>query len=255
MRICIDFHVHSDASPDGRMTLPEIREAAVRRGLHGVAVCDHDRVFRGADDPDFLWIAGVECTTEYGHLLGLFVDGPVPEGTFAQKVQAIHACGGIAVLAHPMSRGGNETDFAAAMETADGVEVWNARANRRNRQANDQARAMAARYHCVITAGSDAHLPCEIGNGFLILEAEKPTAESVKEALLRGRIRRVEGQESACVHTARSQWIKLKKTRGSVLAYGKWFLFFGKCAICDLVRRKKKISVTENSGGSSCLPL
>ena len=47
MRLTLDLHLHSQASPDGRMTVEEIAAAARARGLHGVAVCDHDVVYTG----------------------------------------------------------------------------------------------------------------------------------------------------------------------------------------------------------------
>ena len=52
MRLTLDLHLHSQASPDGRMTVEEIAAAARARGLHGVAVCDHDVVYTGPTEVD-----------------------------------------------------------------------------------------------------------------------------------------------------------------------------------------------------------
>ena len=43
MELRLDLHIHSERSPDGRMSLPQIAAAARARGLQGVAICDHDR--------------------------------------------------------------------------------------------------------------------------------------------------------------------------------------------------------------------
>lgn len=42
MTIRLDLHVHSQRSADGCMSISEIVAQARKRGLQGVAVCDHD---------------------------------------------------------------------------------------------------------------------------------------------------------------------------------------------------------------------
>jgi predicted metal-dependent phosphoesterase TrpH len=42
MKYHIDFHVHTDRSPDGRSSLKAIAAAAKKRGLDAIAVADHD---------------------------------------------------------------------------------------------------------------------------------------------------------------------------------------------------------------------
>ena len=74
MELKLDLHIHSEHSPDGRMSLQEIAGRCKARGLNGCAVCDHDRVLtEELHDPDFLLIPGVEVSTgESGsvHVLG-----------------------------------------------------------------------------------------------------------------------------------------------------------------------------------------
>ena len=102
MELKIDLHIHSERSPDGCMTLAEIAARARAAGLDGAAVCDHDRTLEEVPEfPDFLLIPGVEVSTEYGHLLGLFVREPIGTRRFAEAVERIHSQGGLAVLAHP----------------------------------------------------------------------------------------------------------------------------------------------------------
>ena len=77
MELRLDLHVHSAQSIDGQMSLGEIIDAARSRGLDGVAVCEHDRLFQPNEElevpEDFLLIPGEEFTTEFGHVLGLFL--------------------------------------------------------------------------------------------------------------------------------------------------------------------------------------
>jgi predicted metal-dependent phosphoesterase TrpH len=80
--------------------------------------------------------------------------------------------GGVVVLPHPFGRLATERvrqpNLARAAELVDAVEGLNAR--------NDwapgdvQALELAARFGKPLTAGSDAHLPGELGSGYLLIE-------------------------------------------------------------------------------------
>ena len=102
MELKLDLHVHSRRSLDGVMTLDEIVSLARARGLDGAAVCDHDLALTEAPEyGGFLLIPGIEVSTQFGHLLGLFLTGPVETRDFFEAAEAIHSQGGLAVLAHP----------------------------------------------------------------------------------------------------------------------------------------------------------
>ena len=236
MELKLDLHVHSAASPDGRMTIPELVAAAKAAGLDGVAVCDHDRVWEGEEKfPDFLLIPGVEWSTEYGHLLGLFVSQPMERGSFAETAERIRAQGGLAVLAHPFERSRDPGRIAPIAPLLDGVEVWNGRAERKNRAANAMARIFAENHGLRPFAGSDAHVPQELGNGAVTLEVEEATAEAVKAALLHGRVK-ISGRRGRARYVAMSQYTKRKKTGASAALWVKWGLFALKCCAEDLFR-------------------
>ncbi|MFQ8927553.1 MAG: PHP domain-containing protein [Evtepia gabavorous] len=166
MRLTLDLHLHSQASPDGRMTVEEIAAAARARGLHGVAVCDHDVVYTGPTEVDgVLLIPGVEFSTEHGHLLGLFVRQPMVYTTWEETTQAVRRLGGLTVLAHPFQHRKEEGKLVPLVPYLDGMETWNGRANRKNPQANAQAAAFAKDYGLIPTAGSDAHLAQRLATG------------------------------------------------------------------------------------------
>jgi hypothetical protein len=97
MEARFDLHIHSERSPDGRMSLDEIVARARATGLQGVAVCDHDRALTETwDAPDFLLIPGIELSTDQGHLLGLFVTEQIEARELDAAIDAVHACGGLA---------------------------------------------------------------------------------------------------------------------------------------------------------------
>lgn len=237
MQLKLDLHIHSDRSPDGKMTLEEIVSVCRAKGLNGAAVCDHDQVLEAQTSfPDFLLIPGVEVSTQFGHLLGLFVTQPIDTRDFFAAADAIHAQGGLAVLAHPFQHTRDESRFAAIAPWLDGVEVFNSRAARKNQQANAMALAWAERHGLAPFAGSDAHIPKEIGNAFLTVEAENTLPEAVKAAL-RGGKGFFAGRNSPARYTAMSQLTKKKKTGASVPDYLKWTLFALRCCAQDLFRR------------------
>ena len=237
MELKLDLHIHSEHSPDGRMPLNEIVARCKAKGLNGCAVCDHDRVLtEHVSTPDFLLIPGVEVSTQYGHLLGLFVSQPIETRDFEEAVQRIHAQGGIAVLAHPFEHHTDPARIEPIVHLLDGVEVWNSRADRKISCANIYAECFAEEHQLRCFAGSDAHLPQEVGNGYVTVEAEAFTLDAAKAALLQNAVT-VHGRRSPARYAAMSQLTKRKKTGASPAAYIKWGLFAAKCCAQDLLRK------------------
>ena len=235
MEIKLDLHVHSERSPDGCMQLDEIVSQARACGLQGIAVCDHDLALEHVTQyDDFVVIPGIEVSTERGHLLGLFVSQPIQTKQFDKAVDAIHACGGLAVMAHPFEHSQDAGRLDDVMHRLDGIEVWNGRADRKNKQANAMALALAKQWNKPVTAGSDAHVLEEIGNGAGVLHVDELTEEAVRRALLCG-VPYVEGRRGRSVCVAKSQLTKRKKTHASTAAYMKWALFAAKCWIEDRI--------------------
>lgn len=235
MEIKLDLHVHSERSPDGCMQLDEIVSQARVCGLQGIAVCDHDLALEHVPQyDDFVVIPGIEVSTERGHLLGLFVSQPIETKQFDKAVNAIHACGGVAVMAHPFEHSRDAERLDDVIHVLDGIEIWNGRADRKNKQANAMALALAKRRNKPVTAGSDAHVLEEIGNGAVVLTVDTLTETAVKHALLTNALR-VEGRRGRSVCVAKSQLTKRKKTHASASAYMKWVLFAAKCWIEDRI--------------------
>ena len=244
MILTLDLHVHSDASHDGRLRPAEIIAAARAAGLDGVAICDHDTFpdLTGVEIPeDFLLIPGVEISTDLGHILGLLFDAPpeIPKNrSAADAIDAIHAAGGLAVLAHPFQHSRDEERLTPLIGKLDGVEVFNARAARKNRDANDRALDFCVQNDLAPFAGSDAHVAREIGGGRMRVEVKDRSLPAVREAMLGGGAA-ASGKNGRHIDVARSQWTKLRKQGADPGKYGKWALFAIKCAAEDLFRRGK----------------
>lgn len=237
MEIKLDLHVHSQRSPDGVMTVGEIVSLAKAKGLNGAAICDHDLALTEAPELDgFLIIPGIEVSTQFGHLLGLFITGPVETRDFFEAVEVIHAQGGLAVLAHPFEHSRDGARLAPAVPLLDGIEVQNSRADRKIHDANILARSFAQVCGLRPFGGSDAHRPQEVGNSFTVVEAEALTPDAVKAALMAGEVS-VQGRRSRAWYTARSQLTKRVKTGAGPLAYVKWAAFAAKCCLEDIFWR------------------
>ncbi|GAB4520462.1 MAG: CehA/McbA family metallohydrolase [Anaerolineae bacterium] len=103
-----DLHMHTNAS-DGVPTVRELLNHVARHTrLDVIAITDHDRVdasvwaYEHSDAYPFEIIPGTEVTCRIGHVLGLWVTQAIPMNlSLEETVAAIHAQGGVAVLAHP----------------------------------------------------------------------------------------------------------------------------------------------------------
>lgn len=193
MIIKADLHTHTERSFDGRQSLSALAGAAKARGLQAVAVTEHGIYHELPESLDgILLIPGCEFYTPVGHMTGLFLEQPPKtEGlTSAEETIAeIHRCGGIAIMAHPFQKGSHtEQDFAFSM---DGLETANARAYYKNKSANDQASALAAKRGLPTIGGSDAHSAKEVGNAYTEIRCDALTPAALKQAILAGNCRAV----------------------------------------------------------------
>lgn len=150
----------------------EMIEAAIRKGLDGMIITDHDSVKGGLVGEevakgyrDFKVIPGAEVTSRAGHVLAIGVDQNVQKGLSVEEtVELIHDLGGIAVASHPFSSRVRPSVGSECLK-ADAVEVFNAT----NRGlANSRAMSLAKIHGLPRTAGSDAHWTRTVGTAGII---------------------------------------------------------------------------------------
>jgi predicted metal-dependent phosphoesterase TrpH len=180
-----DLHIHSDHS-DGLASIPQIMDYVQdETDLDVIAITDHNTI-EGAlfahslqDMYDFEVVVGEEISSKHGHIIGLFLEKPIPPGMSAVKtLAAIHEQGGVAIIPHPFSNQGifgpfglrgltelvNEVAFHA-------LEVYNslpylAAANRLASRAFTFGQGVAS------TGGSDAHVLKAVGKGYTMFKGE-----------------------------------------------------------------------------------
>ena len=185
-----DLHIHSKYSYDSFLSPERIIKIAKKRGLDGVAVTDHNTIKGGVETTkinkgdNFIVIVGSEIKTEYGDIIGLFLNEEIESRIFMEVVEGIRDQGGLVVLAHPFRKGINlPIDLLKHIEL---IEAFNARSPK---GLNARALELARKFNKSMTAGSDTHLGFEIGRGITIINGE------IEEALRKGGAR-IEGKES-----------------------------------------------------------
>ncbi|MEP7289550.1 MAG: PHP domain-containing protein [Chloroflexota bacterium] len=174
-----DLHMHSTYS-DGYQTVAQILQRVEQyTELDVIAITDHDCIDGALLARDLSTrnrgrievIVGAEISTRDGHLLALNIEHLIPANLpMSETIQAIHEQGGLAVVAHPLSRWCPSAKLATLLElaahkdhTPDGIEIYNGSfagvgSNNRVRELNDAQLGWSA------TGGSDAHTMSAIGS-------------------------------------------------------------------------------------------
>jgi predicted metal-dependent phosphoesterase TrpH len=152
----------------------ELIETAIKKGLGGIMITDHDNVTGGLvgekisrNYENFRVIPGAEITSRSGHILAIGIRSNVPKGLSVEEtVHRIHDLGGIAVASHPFA-GGRRPSLGDECLKADGVEVFNAN---NGYDANRRALSLAEDRRSPMTAGSDAHWARNLGYAGIICD-------------------------------------------------------------------------------------
>ena len=195
-----DLHVHTLAS-DGTSSVEEILELVETTGfLDVIAIADHERIDAAlaarhmAADRGLRVrvVVGEEITTRGGHLLGLFLERPVPAlRGLRWSIEAIHDQGGLAIPAHPLvpyplcAQGFVLRRLLASDDPAarpDAIETFNPTAL--GRYWHGKVVAFAAEHGLGQVGNSDAHAATQVGTGWTSFPGRTP--DDVRAAILAG---------------------------------------------------------------------
>ena len=207
-----DLHIHSKYSSDGVLEPEKIVKIAMKKGLDGIAVTDHNTIKGGLkakkyETEDFKIIIGSEIMTERGEIIGLFLSEEVKSKDAQGIISEIKEQGGIVVIPHPFD-GLRHSAFHPTKEDVkfiDGVEGFNSRCV--FQKYNTKAVEFAIKHDLAITGGSDAHFQNEIGNGGIVTEAE-----DIRETIINNNAK-LFGKRSSLVNHI---WTKVLKWRRNV---------------------------------------
>ena len=191
-----DLHVHAFPG-DGVLPAWELRREARRRGIDVIAITNHNqsiaaRLPSGGSTGELpLVIPGQEITTPAFHLTAVgirdVVDWRLP---LADAIAAVHARGGVAIAAHPMTdswRAGADMGARAL----DGAEAVHTRAQEFSR-GRQELRAFYRNLRGVnpdlaAIGSSDFHAVAPLGGCRTYIFADEPSERGVLDAIRRGR--------------------------------------------------------------------
>ncbi len=198
-----DLHIHTLAS-DGTSPVAEILARVERDAvLDVIAITDHERIDaavaaqRMAQDRGLRVrvVVGEEISTRGGHLLGLFLERPIPAWrSLRWSVAAVHEQGGIAIPAHPLvpyplcaqgfvlRRLLDDADVACR---PDALETFNPTAL--GRYWHERVVRFAADHGLAQVGNSDAHAVDAVGTGWTTFPGQ--TDADLRAAIVAGATR------------------------------------------------------------------
>jgi predicted metal-dependent phosphoesterase TrpH len=184
----LDLHNHSRASRDSKVSVDELIASAIRTGLDGFALTDHDSVAANAEavrkgaGAGLIVIPGCEISTREGHILALFLEGVAPRGRLRDVLVRIREEGAAAVVSHPLRKGGGvaRQDIEDNLDMIDGLEVYNPD---NTPFGNRVAWHLASKHGKVLTGGSDTHAAANMGHAVTLVQAEDRSLAGVRRAL------------------------------------------------------------------------
>lgn len=191
-----DLHVHPYPG-DGSLTLAQLQREAARRGVDVVAVTGHNNRFGlrlgewlGTDPEGAILIPGQELTAAGFHMAVVGIERLVDWRLSAREaIEAIHAQGGVAIAAHPVSEVDAFPDDALA--ALDGVEVAHPvafQSERRRRELDEFfARARSVNPGVAPIGSTDFHMTAPLGLCRTYLLVDERTAAGALDAIRRGR--------------------------------------------------------------------
>jgi predicted metal-dependent phosphoesterase TrpH len=258
----LDLHVHTNHSFDCDSSIDEVVDRAVEVGLSAIAICDHDTMSaiglaEKYSDRLFI-IPGMEITTEGGtHLIGLFLNEEIVSRDIFDAIDEIHGQDGLVMIPHPFRAGSglfynrergsiyNGEEMIRILSGVDLIESINYRSSPED--LIDCDKYMALHPDLPQAAGSDAHLPDEVGRAYVELESVKAAGEKdLKKALVSAsRIIRYEAysadesRESRILRIESQKKSLVVRAGGLIPSIGKSFRTFYKKSIGLIITGKR----------------
>ncbi|MBN1134651.1 MAG: PHP domain-containing protein [Methanosarcinaceae archaeon] len=189
-----DLHVHSCYSKDSNADIDSILAYAEKKGLDGIAVCDHDTIEGGiacarrAEELglELLVIPGIEVMSSKGHILVIGIKQNIePHKSPEETIKRARQLGGVVIIPHPFKVTSHGIGFVEGLDI-DAVEVLNSRCLSDN--TNKKAKKAAESLSLAQVGGSDSHIPQMVGQAYTEIEASEKSVDSVLSAIREGMV-------------------------------------------------------------------
>jgi predicted metal-dependent phosphoesterase TrpH len=214
----IDLHCHTYYSNDGVSSPEQIIKYALKKGLDGIAITDHEtntaweEAQNIGDELGIKIVFGEEIKTNKGDILGLFLKEKINgKGKDARWViNEIKKQDGLAIIPHPCH--GTERfkdDIRKYLDIIDGIEVFNGRLP--FTLPDKMAFEFAQKHNLVMTGGSDAHFYRGVGKVYT--ECATKTLDEFKNAL-QNKKSRVSGKKASLAYLIFPTLRRLKIAKG-----------------------------------------
>jgi predicted metal-dependent phosphoesterase TrpH len=190
-RLKIDLHVHTEYS-DSKGRLDDVVRTALRKGLDGIAITDHNTCKAALLALDrysdrIIIIPGLEYGTEEGHLIALGIVDVPPWGLSAsQAARYFHERGAIVIIPHPKIPllGFREEALKGvkpdAIETCNSATPFYGLATKRSERLADSLKLPRI-------GGSDAHDGECVGDSYTIVDSSSREMVDILQAIRDGR--------------------------------------------------------------------
>jgi len=171
--IKVDPHVHTKHSGHATITVPKLESQAKNRRIDCIGITDHDTMggaFELQECSNQRIILGEEVTTNKGEIIGLFLTKPLTRGKMNPRsaLKAIKDQGGLTMIPHPFDHLRKRSlHVLDIILESDIIEVFNSRTL--YKEDNEKAEDLAKDHGLVRAVGSDAHMPMEIGNAYMVM--------------------------------------------------------------------------------------
>ncbi|MBI4854208.1 MAG: PHP domain-containing protein [Acidobacteria bacterium] len=170
----IDLHIHTIGSEDSLIAAEDLIEQALRIGLDGICVTEHNLFQASEIVEEFAFgtplkvFRAVEIDTDLGHLLVYGLDQKQwqevenkPKIHTQQLIDYVRDCGGVCVPAHPFRF--QSSSIGEKLETLIGIFAIDGYNGKSDIEENRLAWEYAKRFNLKLIGGSDAHIIGDIG--------------------------------------------------------------------------------------------
>jgi hypothetical protein len=194
--IKLDCHVHSKYSSDAITEPKTLVKIAKKKGL-SIVITDHNNGLAWKEllihaRKHGVWvIKGEEIKTfennkMIGELIGIFMQEPVKPKNYLEVIDELKTQGALISVPHPFDCFRNNfKKLEECIKKIDLIEGFNARCFLNS--FNVKAKEFSKKNFKPMIAGSDAHMPWELGKAFTLINVEPWDEESLRKKLFKGK--------------------------------------------------------------------